>query len=74
MPEAEGVGGVSTALAYVVMTLSGIAFLVSVRFALKEVIQAAVAEELENDLYVIRNELKYLRDMAEASAQRKDTP
>jgi hypothetical protein len=64
----------STTVAYVVAGMCFVMFVFSVRWALKEVIQAAVHDELENDIYVIRNELKYCRDMLEAQSERQYPP
>ena len=64
----------SNAIAWPLMFVSGVTFLVFFRAALKEVMQAAIHDELENDLYVIRNELKYVRDMLEAQCERQYPP
>ena len=74
MSASEGMGRVSNAIAWPLMFVSVVTFLVLFRAALKEVMQAAIHDELENDLYVIRNELKYVRDMLEAQRERQYPP
>ena len=64
----------SNAIVWPLWFLCATTFIVSFRWALKEVMQAAIHDELENDLYVIRNELKYVRDMLEAQCERQYPP